>query len=144
MLTAIHKIEEQGDHKEQEHDYFKLADDFKSTFSTRDCKPWFVGLWDTVSSIGWYENPLRLPYSANNPDIEIGRHAVSIDERRAFFRSNFGSQKALESRVAQRITSNRFGFPACIATSAVGIQKVKAVFRTLRLSGCSKRQSTRV
>jgi uncharacterized protein (DUF2235 family) len=29
-----------------------------------------------------------LPYEANNPDIEIGRHAVSIDERRAFFRSH--------------------------------------------------------
>jgi uncharacterized protein (DUF2235 family) len=94
MLMAIHNIEEQGDHKEQEHDYFKLADDFKGTFSTRDCKPWFVGLWDTVSSIGWYENPLRLPYSANNPDIEIGRHAVSIDERRAFFRSNLWIAKS--------------------------------------------------
>jgi uncharacterized protein (DUF2235 family) len=41
-----------------------------------------------VRSVGWIENPLRLPYTADNPDIEIGRHAVSIDERRAFFRSN--------------------------------------------------------
>jgi uncharacterized protein (DUF2235 family) len=31
---------------------------------------------------------LTIPYSANNPDIEVGRHAVSIDERRAFFRQN--------------------------------------------------------
>ena len=31
---------------------------------------------------------MKLPYSANNPDIAIGRHAVSIDERRAFFRTN--------------------------------------------------------
>ena len=34
------------------------------------------------------ENPLKLPYISNNPSIEIGRHAVSIDEHRAFFRSH--------------------------------------------------------
>jgi uncharacterized protein (DUF2235 family) len=88
MLMAIHTLEEQRGHETEEQDYFKLAADFKSTFSTRDCKPWFVGVWDTVSSVGWYENPIRLPYSSNNPDIQIGRHAISIDERRAFFRSN--------------------------------------------------------
>jgi uncharacterized protein (DUF2235 family) len=67
--------------------YFDLAREFKATMS-QDCKPHFVGVWDTVSSVGWIENPLRLPYSANNPDIQIGRHAIAIDERRAFFRTN--------------------------------------------------------
>jgi uncharacterized protein (DUF2235 family) len=38
--------------------------------------------------VGWIENPVRLPYTSNNPDIRIGRHAIAIDERRAFFRSN--------------------------------------------------------
>jgi uncharacterized protein (DUF2235 family) len=89
MLIAINNINrKRGDRTAEESSYFKLARDFKSTFSTRDCRPWFVGVWDTVSSVGWYENPLRLPYSADNPDIEIGRHAISIDERRAFFRTN--------------------------------------------------------
>jgi len=67
--------------------YFKPSGGFKAILS-RPCKPWFVGVWDTVSSIGWIENPLRLPYISNNPDIQIGRHAVSIDERRAFFRNH--------------------------------------------------------
>ena len=66
---------------------FKLANVFKSTFST-ECKPWFVGVWDTVNSVGWIENPLKVPFTANNPDIEIGRQAIAIDERRAFFRQN--------------------------------------------------------
>jgi uncharacterized protein (DUF2235 family) len=66
---------------------FKLAKDFKLTFS-KECRPHFVGVWDTVSSVGWIENPLWLPYSADNGDIQIGRHAIAIDERRAFFRSN--------------------------------------------------------
>jgi uncharacterized protein (DUF2235 family) len=68
-------------------DYFDLARAFKQTMS-QECKPYFVGVWDTVSSVGWIENPLRLPYVANNPDIAFGRHAVAIDERRAFFRTN--------------------------------------------------------
>jgi uncharacterized protein (DUF2235 family) len=66
---------------------FALFDQFKATFSV-PCKPYFVGLWDTVSSVGWIENPLTLPYTAYDPDIHIGRHAVSLDERRAFFRQN--------------------------------------------------------
>jgi uncharacterized protein (DUF2235 family) len=66
---------------------FRLADEFKQTFS-RPCRPYFVGVWDTVSSVGWVDNPLWLPYTADNCEIAIGRHAVAIDERRAFFRSN--------------------------------------------------------
>ena len=31
---------------------FQVAADFKKTFS-RECKPHFLGLWDTVSSVGW-------------------------------------------------------------------------------------------
>jgi len=68
-------------------EYFDLARQFKQTMSRQDCAPWFVGVWDTVSSVGWVENPLKLPYVSNNPDIAIGRHAIAIDERRAFFRS---------------------------------------------------------
>jgi len=67
---------------------FRVVDRFRATFSASDAKPYFIGAWDTVSSVGWISNPLHIPYSANNPDIEIGRHAVSIDERRSFFRQN--------------------------------------------------------
>jgi uncharacterized protein (DUF2235 family) len=68
-------------HRKAVQQYFRLSGGFKATLS-RPCKPWFVGVWDTVSSIGWIENQLHLPFISNNPDIEIGRHAVSIDERR--------------------------------------------------------------
>lgn len=96
MLMAIHHLEAKrkstGRTPEQER-YFRLASDFKSTFSSRQCTLRFVGVWDTVSSVGWYENPLRLPYTSDNPSIEIGRHAISIDERRAFFRTNLWMPK---------------------------------------------------
>jgi hypothetical protein len=69
-----------------------VADDFKATFC-RPCPLHFVGVWDTVSSVGWVWSPLKLPYTAQNPDMANGRHAVSIDERRCFFRNNlWGNQ----------------------------------------------------
>jgi len=62
------------------------AGDFKWSFS-RDCLLHFVGVWDTVSSIAWtWRDPIVLPYAGSNPIIHIGRHALSIDERRVYFR----------------------------------------------------------
>lgn len=66
---------------------FRIADKFKRTFS-RSIKIHFVGVWDTVSSVGWIYDPVTLPFTSMNPDIEVGRHAVSIDERRSAFRQN--------------------------------------------------------
>jgi uncharacterized protein (DUF2235 family) len=68
---------------------FQVAGNFKETFS-RECKPRFLGVWDTVSSVGWVYNAVDFPFTkaTNNPDLRIIRHAVSIDERRAFFRQN--------------------------------------------------------
>jgi len=66
---------------------FEIARGFKKTFC-RDCPIHFVGVWDTVSSVGWIWDPLKLPYTGQNPAMRIGRHAVSIDERRCYFRNN--------------------------------------------------------
>ena len=91
MMMAITFLREKGAPEKHETElkrYFDLAREFKDHFSRTDCNPYFVGVWDTVSSVGWIENPVRLPYTSNNPDIRIGRHAIAIDERRAFFRSN--------------------------------------------------------
>jgi len=71
---------------------FEIAAGFRTTFSI-PCTPYFLGLWDTVSSVGWILDPIHtkgghLPYTAALPGIPLLRHAVSIDERRAFFRQN--------------------------------------------------------
>lgn len=76
--------------------YWDVCDTFRWTFA-RPVSPGdderrfpihLVGVWDTVSSVGWAWNPAKFAYSRKNPGINIVRHAVSIDERRAFFRSN--------------------------------------------------------
>lgn len=71
--------------KEAQND--EISEDFKKTFSV-NASIHFLGLWDTVSSVGWVWNPVVLPYTTNNPSVNIVRHAISIDERRAFFRQN--------------------------------------------------------
>jgi len=73
-----------------------LCDKFRWTFASpvadddtdRRFPVHFIGLWDTVSSIGWIWNPQRFQFTFRNPSLKIVRHAVSIDERRSFFREN--------------------------------------------------------
>jgi uncharacterized protein (DUF2235 family) len=65
----------------------KVADGFKRTYS-RSPMLHVVGVWDTVSSVGMVWDPLKLSYTAQNPSMVHGLHALSIDERRCFFRNN--------------------------------------------------------
>jgi len=75
---------------------FEIAAGFRKTFCT-DCAPHFLGVWDTVSSVGWILDPIglkqgSLPYTKDLKLVGRVRHAVSIDERRAFFRQNLVEQ----------------------------------------------------
>lgn len=82
---------------------FAVAVDFKRTFC-HECKPHFVGVWDTVSSVGWVYDPVRFPFTnaTHNPDLQVVRHAVSIDERRAFFRQNlFGQPQSSQQDIVE-------------------------------------------
>jgi len=47
---------------------FQVATRFKATF-WRQCPLHFVGVWDTVSSVGWIWDPVKLPYTPQNPDM---------------------------------------------------------------------------
>ncbi|HYI13157.1 MAG TPA: DUF2235 domain-containing protein [Thermoanaerobaculia bacterium] len=75
-------------------DNLNLGDQFRETFARptgradRRFSVHFVGLWDTVSSIGWFWEPEKFRYTATNPGIAIVRHAIAVDERRAFYRQN--------------------------------------------------------
>ena len=61
-----------------------IAGGFKGSFS-RKCKPRFIGVWDTVASVGLIR---RKQFSNNrlNGDVAYGYQALSIDERRRHFR----------------------------------------------------------
>ena len=76
-----------GERKFKNSHTIKRNDAYAQTFS-RIVTVRFMGIWDTVSSVGWIYTPIRLLDGAENPIIQVGRHAVSIDERRAFYRDN--------------------------------------------------------
>jgi uncharacterized protein (DUF2235 family) len=48
----------------------------------------FVGIFDTVSSLGWAWEPKSFPNTRTMPNVSILRHALALDERRAKFRTN--------------------------------------------------------
>src|SRR5438445_541480 len=95
-LRLYKQLDEHSGSKTNIQQWKKLCGDLRRTFarpmfdgdSERHCQVQFVGLWDTVSSVGWVANPAKFPFTATNPSVSTIRHAVSIDERRAFFRQN--------------------------------------------------------
>jgi uncharacterized protein (DUF2235 family) len=48
----------------------------------------FMGLFDTVSSLGWAWDPKTFPNTFQMPNVSVLRHALALDERRAKFRTN--------------------------------------------------------
>jgi uncharacterized protein (DUF2235 family) len=75
--------------------YWRLCNKYRGAFARtipgqrgRRFLTHFLGVWDTVSSVGWVWNPKSYPYTAANPSVDIVRHAVALDERRWFFRQN--------------------------------------------------------
>lgn len=80
---------------------FKTAGRFKSRFS-RECPIAFMGIWDTVSSIGYFGNWKSYPYTRNNKNVATIRHALAIDERRAFYTQNkLGSEQSSDQSIRE-------------------------------------------
>ncbi|KAF5309618.1 hypothetical protein D9611_013957 [Ephemerocybe angulata] len=64
---------------------WKQSNAFKKAFSI-DVDIEFLGVWDTVNSVGII--PRRLPFSTSNNIVRNFRHAIALDERRAKFKAN--------------------------------------------------------
>ncbi|KAF8169605.1 hypothetical protein K438DRAFT_1909489 [Mycena galopus ATCC 62051] len=63
----------------------KESKEFKTALSN-DVQIEFVGVWDTVNSVGL--TPKQLPFTRSNNSIRTFRHAMSLDEHRAKFQPN--------------------------------------------------------
>ncbi|KAF8810983.1 hypothetical protein BYT27DRAFT_7134432 [Phlegmacium glaucopus] len=64
---------------------WKQSNAFKKTFCI-DVDIEFLGVWDTVSSVGLISR--RLPFTTSNTVVCTFRHALALDERRAKFKAN--------------------------------------------------------
>jgi uncharacterized protein (DUF2235 family) len=93
-------------------EYFSLCDEFRRTFGRvvpeepddRRFHVHCLGLWDTVSSVGWLWDPPSYPYTATNPSVDVVWHAISIDERRWLFRQN----RVYQARTDQQLHEEWF------------------------------------
>ena len=77
-------------HEGEESPGGRVCAEFKATMA-RPCPVHFIGVWDTVSSVGFFNIIFHLrgfPFTYKNPGVTSVRHAVSIDERRCFFKQN--------------------------------------------------------
>ncbi|KZP22037.1 hypothetical protein FIBSPDRAFT_490488 [Athelia psychrophila] len=71
------------------------APTFKNTFSRIDVRVHFVGVWDTVSSVGFLRSKRLLPRIADCYDhIDYFRHALALDERRVKFLPEYAHEGA--------------------------------------------------
>jgi uncharacterized protein (DUF2235 family) len=59
------------------------AKGFKETYS-HSCHPYFIGVWDTVSSLGYFFGKKFFDHKLH-PEVRYAYHAVSIDEKRKKF-----------------------------------------------------------
>jgi hypothetical protein len=95
QVSFAYKIYKAGKKKESE--------DFKNAFSV-EVPIDFIGVWDTVSSVGFF--PRVLPLATPRTMTRIFRHALSLDERRAKFQANFwGSHHRQEIEAMEDLES---------------------------------------
>ncbi|KAE8244078.1 hypothetical protein A4X13_0g6826 [Tilletia indica] len=85
---------------------WKMSADFKRTFCI-DVNVAFVGLWDTVASVGVI--PRTLPFSTGtNESIRYFRHAIALDERRAKFKPTLWKQRIETTKPTEKTVVQRF------------------------------------
>ncbi|KAF9492297.1 hypothetical protein BDN71DRAFT_1483827 [Pleurotus eryngii] len=72
---------------------WKQSNAFKKAFSV-DVDIEFIGVWDTVSSVGLI--PRKLPFTTSNTIVRTFRHAIALDEHRAKFQANHWNRPNLK------------------------------------------------
>lgn len=83
---SIKEIELNQSKERRVTDHIKIVARIKSSFSRGEGKIMFMGIWDTVSSIGnVFSSKANSPYTYDLKHIKSVRHAVAIDEKRSEF-----------------------------------------------------------
>jgi len=75
---------------------------FRSAFSHDSCAPYFIGVWDTVKSVGM-KNKIRFGDKSLSKKVPYGFHALSIDERRFKFRPVLWDEPAADKQTIEQV-----------------------------------------
>lgn len=79
-----------------------IADGFKEAFC-QPCKPYFIGVWDTVASLGYFLGK-RFFDADLHPETPYGYHALSIDEqRRKFLPSIWNEDNEVAGQIIEQV-----------------------------------------
>lgn len=70
--------------------FSRPAEEFPSRFDTAWRQVHFLGVWDTVRTVGWFNWHAKFvqaqwPFVQQVKNVAIARHAIAIDERRRYF-----------------------------------------------------------
>jgi uncharacterized protein (DUF2235 family) len=71
---------------------FPQAGRFKKHYA-KEAPIRFMGLWDTVRSVGTPWRPRTFAHTVNNHGVQTVRHALALDERRVFYPTNLWAEK---------------------------------------------------
>ncbi|KAJ3523483.1 hypothetical protein NMY22_g11420 [Coprinellus aureogranulatus] len=85
-------------YKREDKEGVELCKGFKQTYS-QDVKVEFMGVWDTVASVGIITKR-TLPFTNSNKSIKTFRHALALDERRVKFQPNYYHRPAPNEQAA--------------------------------------------
>jgi hypothetical protein len=96
-------------YKAQEEEGYLLGKEYKKTFSATNLNIEFLGVWDTVSSVGII--PRSHPYTSVNYAVKTFRHALALDERRARFRPNVWTEPTLDRQQDMDFDDPEVEFP---------------------------------
>jgi len=103
----------------------KLCIDKFRQEDSRPCNIRFLGIFDTVKSVG-YLRPKNLPHTRHNPIVQTVRHALSLDERRSFYVPTTWGGLDFDTRPAIYVPA-RWGSSEC-SPPAIQWQDVKEVW----------------
>lgn len=81
--------------------WVKIRNRFKDTFCQQECSPHFIGVWDTVDSLG-YINGRKFHDHNLNSAIKHAFQAISIDEKRNKFKVNLWNENPDEENAKKQ------------------------------------------
>ncbi|KAJ3836743.1 hypothetical protein EV361DRAFT_951281 [Lentinula raphanica] len=97
---------------------WRLSTAFKKSFCI-DIDIDFLGLWDTVGSVGII--PKRLPFTSSNTSVRYFRHALSLDEHRARFVPSLWDHSLANRQYHKKHLSFNFGLPRGVMPKSNGL-----------------------
>ncbi|XP_006462906.1 hypothetical protein AGABI2DRAFT_224560 [Agaricus bisporus var. bisporus H97] len=124
-----------------DHIGWEQSNGFKKAFCS-DVTIDFLGVWDTVDSVGIF--PKRLPFTTSNGIVRVFRHAISLDERRSKFKTNLWNRPTdQEAQLGVQASSSQLAQPCMSPTTSLNEKEPSTPTSPSLHNPSEKRSNTR-